>query len=156
MEYTEVDIRLKEVSPYADILAARFNEIEFESYAEDEGGVKAYVQTHLLDENAVKEIITEVAVLSKLSFTIKKVKQENWNALWESNFEPVHINDRCVIRAHFHDAFPRSKCNFNMEMEEPEWANVNYDKPNYQDVIYYSRNYLLIVCIRSKHIAIHR
>ena len=25
-----------------------------------------------------------------------------------------------------------------LEMEEPEWANVTYDKPNYQDVIYYS------------------
>ena len=25
-----------------------------------------------------------------------------------------------------------------LEMEEPEWANVNYTKPNYQDVIYYS------------------
>ena len=109
MQYTEVDIRLKEVSPYADILTARLNEIEFESYAEDEGGVKAYVQTHLLDENAVKEIMTEVAVISELSFTIKKVKQENWNMLWESNFEPVCINDKCVIRAHFHNAFPEAE-----------------------------------------------
>ena len=25
-----------------------------------------------------------------------------------------------------------------LEMEEPEWANVSYTKPNYQDVIYYS------------------
>ena len=25
-----------------------------------------------------------------------------------------------------------------LEMEEPNWANVNYTKPNYQDVIYYS------------------
>ena len=25
-----------------------------------------------------------------------------------------------------------------LEMEEPNWANVNYEKPNYQDVIYYS------------------
>ena len=23
-------------------------------------------------------------------------------------------------------------------MEEPDWANINYTKPNYQDVIYYS------------------
>ena len=23
-------------------------------------------------------------------------------------------------------------------MEEPDWANVSYEKPNYQDVIYYS------------------
>ena len=25
-----------------------------------------------------------------------------------------------------------------LEMEEPDWANVSYEKPNYQDVIYYS------------------
>ena len=43
MEYTEVDIRLKEVNPFADILVAKLNEIEFESFVEDENGVKAYV-----------------------------------------------------------------------------------------------------------------
>jgi ribosomal protein L11 methyltransferase len=106
MEYTEVDIRVNPVAPFTDILVARLNEIEFESYTEDDTGVKAYVQTHLLNETAVKEIITEVAELCELTFTITKVKQENWNEQWENNFEPVHINDRCVIRAHFHNAFP--------------------------------------------------
>ena len=85
---------------------ARLNEIEFESYNEDKTGVKAYVQTHLMDEGAVKEIIAEVAELCELNFTINKVKQENWNEQWENNFEPVHINEKCVIRAHFHDSFP--------------------------------------------------
>ena len=106
MEYTELDIRINPVAPFADILVARLNEIEFESYNEDEAGVKAYVQTPLLDENAVTAIINEVAELCELSYTITKVKQENWNKKWENNFEPVHINERCVIRAHFHAEFP--------------------------------------------------
>jgi ribosomal protein L11 methyltransferase len=106
MEYTEVDIRLKSVNPFADIIVARLNEIDFESYAEDENGIKAYVQTLLLNENAVKEIISEVAELCELTFSISKVKQENWNKQWESNFEPVFINDKCVIRAHFHQPIP--------------------------------------------------
>jgi len=105
MEYTEIDIRLSPVVPFADILVARLNEIEFESYCEDEAGVKAYVQTDLLVENAVKEIINDVAKLCEISYTITKVEQENWNKKWENNFEPVHINNKCVIRAHFHDAF---------------------------------------------------
>jgi len=25
-----------------------------------------------------------------------------------------------------------------LEMEEPDWANVNYPKPDYQEIIYYS------------------
>ena len=24
------------------------------------------------------------------------------------------------------------------KMEEPDWANINYEKPNYQDIIYYA------------------
>jgi ribosomal protein L11 methyltransferase len=106
MEYTELDIRLKEVNHFADILVAKLNEIKFESYAEDENGVKAYVQTQLLNKDAVKEIISEISELTELSFTISKVKQENWNAEWESNYTPVFINKTCVIRAHFHNAFP--------------------------------------------------
>ena len=105
MEYTKIDIRLNPIVPFADILVARLNEIDFESYCEDEFGVKAYVQTHLLDEITVKEIINDVAKLCELSYTITKVKQENWNKKWENNFEPVHINNKCVIRAHFHAAY---------------------------------------------------
>ena len=105
MEYTEVDIRLKPVVPFADILVAMLNEIEFESYIEDETGIKAYVQTHLLNETVIKEIITEVSERCELTCNITKVKKENWNKKWENNFEPVHINNKCVIRAHFHAAF---------------------------------------------------
>ena len=47
MEYTEVNIKLSEVNPFAEIVVARLNEIDFESYYEDENGVKAYVQSHL-------------------------------------------------------------------------------------------------------------
>ena len=105
MEYTEIDSRLDTVVPFADILVARLNEIDFESYCEDEAGVKAYVKTNLLNENALKEIINDVAKLCDLSYKITKVKQENWNEKWETNFEPVHVNDKCVIRAHFHASF---------------------------------------------------
>ena len=109
MAYTEFDIRLNEVNPYADILVARLNEIEFESYSEVEGGIRAYVQTKLLDTDAAKEILSEISKLTKMSFTINKVEQKNWNAQWESNYSPVVINDSCVIRAHFHNNFPALK-----------------------------------------------
>ena len=106
MEYTEVYIKLSEVNPFAEIVVARLNEIDFESYSEDENGVKAYVQSHLLKEDLVCEILNDISKTTELSFTINKVKQENWNKQWESNFAPVTINDKCVIRAHFHDEIP--------------------------------------------------
>ena len=104
MEYIEVDIRLKEVNPYSEILIARLNEIEFESFYEYDYGLKGYVQTQLLDKDKLKNIISEISEQTELSFTLHKLKQKNWNAHWESNYLPVSINENCVIRADFHNA----------------------------------------------------
>tara|TARA_S200000501_G_C20820668_1_gene742669 strand:- start:928 stop:1761 length:834 start_codon:yes stop_codon:yes gene_type:complete len=104
MEYIEVDIRLKEVTPYSEILIARLNEIEFESFYEYDYGLKGYVQTQLLDKDKLKNIISEISEQTELSFTLHKLKQKNWNAHWESNYLPVSINENCVIRADFHNA----------------------------------------------------
>ncbi len=109
MEYSEVDIRLNKLEPYTDILIAKLDEINFESYSEDENGIKAYVQTQKLDLDALKEIISIVAEQTQISFGINKLKQQNWNARWESSYSPVFINDDCVIRAHFHKSFPKIK-----------------------------------------------
>lgn len=37
-----------------------------------------------------------------LVFQEKIIEEENWNALWESNFEPVIISSQIHVRAHFH------------------------------------------------------
>jgi len=43
------------------------------------------------------------------------VKEENWNAIWESNFEPVRVDDFVGIRAHFHPSFePAVKYEINI------------------------------------------
>tara|TARA_B100002052_G_scaffold109035_1_gene100506 strand:+ start:16094 stop:16927 length:834 start_codon:yes stop_codon:yes gene_type:complete len=109
MQYFELDIRLKEVSLFADILVAKLNEIEFESYIEDENGLKAYIQTKRLNNGAVKDIMSEVSEQTELSYRINKVKEENWNLKWESNYNPVFVNKSCVIRAQFHNSFPEIK-----------------------------------------------
>lgn len=36
-------------------------------------------------------------------FTTNNVLNQNWNAAWESSFEPVKVNDFAVIRAEFHE-----------------------------------------------------
>ena len=36
----------------------------------------------------------------------KEIEEENWNALWESNFQPIIVDDFCVLRADFHDPIP--------------------------------------------------
>jgi ribosomal protein L11 methyltransferase len=40
-----------------------------------------------------------------LKYYKSTIKEENWNTIWESNFEPVRINDFVGIRASFHPSF---------------------------------------------------
>lgn len=39
----------------------------------------------------------------QLSFTKQLIPEQNWNAVWESNFQPVIIDDFVAIRADFHE-----------------------------------------------------
>lgn len=106
MEYIEIDIRLKLVNPYAEIFIARLNEIKYESFSTDEVGLKAYIRSDLFNKKKLTEIVDEISSFTKIDLSINAIKKENWNADWENNYSPVHINKDCVIRAHFHDRFP--------------------------------------------------
>ncbi len=37
-----------------------------------------------------------------LQIDITTIAAQNWNAVWESNFEPVYVDNFCAVRAHFH------------------------------------------------------
>ena len=106
MEYIEIEIRLKLVKPYAEIFIARLNEIKYESFSTDECGLKAYIRSDLFNKKKLTEIVDDISSFTKIDLSIKVIKKENWNADWENNYSPVHINKDCVIRAHFHARFP--------------------------------------------------
>lgn len=40
--------------------------------------------------------------MEQLTWSITTITDTNWNALWESDFQPVVIDDFCSIRASFH------------------------------------------------------
>tara|TARA_B100001250_G_scaffold181543_1_gene156224 strand:- start:14675 stop:15508 length:834 start_codon:yes stop_codon:yes gene_type:complete len=105
MEYIELDIILHQSEKYADILFAKLHEIQFESCSQDEHGIKAYIPARLFDQEAVDNVLSEFLLLTNLTFKISGIIEKNWNSEWEQNYSPVFINDRCVIRAHFHDSF---------------------------------------------------
>ena len=105
MEYIELDIKLYQSEKFADILFAQLHEIQFESCSHDKNGIKAYIPAKLFDSDAVEKVLSEFSSLTNLSFIINRIKQKNWNSEWEHSYSPVFINDRCVIRANFHDSF---------------------------------------------------
>ena len=103
MEYIELNCIVEAADDYVDIVIARLSEMGYEAFEETESGVKAYVQQKLFKENYLSDFADLLDQGVKLKFSHRHVPWENWNALWESNFEPVVIKDFCIIRADFHD-----------------------------------------------------
>ena len=111
MKYIELEFMLKECDPYADILIAKLTEINFDSYIEFDNGIKAYVKKQFFDQDLIEEVVDEMSSLTSISFEVSELKEQNWNIKWEKSFEPVNINEICVVRADFH-----SPCNVKYEI----------------------------------------
>jgi len=104
VNYIQVDIKLSEKEPYSDIITAKLNEIEFESYQETDTGLQAYIQKIHFDEELLNDAFKILDKQVDFDFTLKEIQQQNWNADWEGSFDPIYINEQCVIRADFHSA----------------------------------------------------
>lgn len=115
MSYIEIDFKISPLQPAAEILVAELSELGFESFVEGEEGLKAYI----IEKDYQKSDIDKLFVMSNPEFIISynqtKVADQNWNAKWESEYEPVFIDDRCYIRAPFHDKKPHVEFNILIE-----------------------------------------
>ncbi len=81
-----------------EILMAELIEIGFDGFEERESELIAYVEQSVLNPDALNEILKNHTA----AFTKKALEEKNWNKEWESNFQPVIIDDKVLIRAHFH------------------------------------------------------
>jgi len=104
VEYLEFKFKVSPLQPWKDILEAELGEVGFESFADTENGVDAYVQVENFDEEAFNSMDVLNNGLCEIDFEKNKVIPKNWNEEWEKNFSPINVDNRCVIRAPFHDA----------------------------------------------------
>jgi ribosomal protein L11 methyltransferase len=94
-----IQIEFTGITPeQSSILVAQLSEISFEGFEETATNLKAFIPTNNYDEGALKKISTQY----KVSFSKTTIEETNWNEVWESNFEPVIIDDFVAIRADFH------------------------------------------------------
>mgnify|MGYP000843924050 FL=1 len=111
MDYYKVEIKITPFEEWLrDVLASQLAETGYESFVETEGGIDAFVPAPQFNESELEFVLS--AFEDDFSFSVHKelIKSRNWNEEWEKNyFEPLVINNECVIRAPFHKAFPKAK-----------------------------------------------
>lgn len=105
MEYVELKYPVEGQASVAEELMALLGELGFESFVEEGNELLAYIQSAQFNSNILIENYWPENIDPK-KFSWKAIPDQNWNAVWESNFEPVTIAGRCHIRAPFHPAVP--------------------------------------------------
>lgn len=99
MDYIELNIPVSSAEQ-AEIATAMLADFPFESFSEEKGALKAYIPKESLF--SCKEDVDDVlASLGITGVAYIEIETQNWNALWESNFQPVEIDGICTIRAPF-------------------------------------------------------
>ena len=103
MEYIEFRAKIEPLEVGRDILIAELSEFGFESFVETEDGVEAYIQKLEFDESSINKLQVLKNLDFTISYSIKSIADQNWNAEWEKSFNPINVDNRCYIRAPFHD-----------------------------------------------------
>jgi ribosomal protein L11 methyltransferase len=86
-----------------DILMAELGEIGFDIFEDLDSGLAAYCPADVYDASHVQEIIDRYRFLGSIDVTYHDIEKENWNAVWETNYDPICISDHVYIRASFHE-----------------------------------------------------
>lgn len=115
MDYIEVSMSgLSALA--AEILPAELAEFGFEAFSEEEDGrLNAFIPSRSFDVMPVANFLEERSSAMGFSYTVTRIPARNWNAVWESGYEPVFISCRCMIRAPFHQ--PRPDALFDLVIE---------------------------------------
>ena len=88
-----------------ELLIALLANAGFESFEETDTTLKAFIKENEFNQRALDEVINPL----NLTYTSSIIEQQNWNAQWESSFEPILVNDFVAIRAAFHQPIKNVK-----------------------------------------------
>jgi len=108
------DFNVEPAIPGCEILIAELSQLGFDSFQEHENGISAYVDSKISSEIDLKDIQILNTEEFKISFEINSIEKQNWNIKWESNFEPIYVDNICCVRAPFH---PKSDYKYDLVIE---------------------------------------
>ena len=87
---------------FRDILTAELAEYGFDTFMETPEGFEAYTEEDHFDKQAVEEVRERYSALTPVEFYFEQIQKKNWNEEWEKSYEPINVDDKCLIRAEFH------------------------------------------------------
>jgi ribosomal protein L11 methyltransferase len=122
-EYIQIEFDFNNQEQF-DMLVAELADLGFDGFNEEElrpgqndgvalsnglgigaGHCKTFMLADQFEEDQVQNELDIIFNKYVLTYSKSIIKEQNWNAVWESNFDPVRVGDFVGIRAHFHPTF---------------------------------------------------
>ncbi len=88
------------------MLVTMLAEIGFDSFMDEAHVLKAYRSAENRDDVAVEGLLSDPAFIGIQLLNVEEMPDKDWNELWESSYQPVVVNERCRVRAPFHEPDP--------------------------------------------------
>lgn len=107
MEYTKITCFPDPNEEIArELLMAELGNAGFESFAETDETIEAYIPTKDFDPEILKTEAFLQNDFFRFTYAIEIIADQNWNEVWEQNyFEPLLIEEQVLIRAPFHTTY---------------------------------------------------
>lgn len=111
MDYRKITIGILPYEEWLrDVLIAQMAEIGFDSFVDLNNGMEAYIPADSYEKEKLNEILLNFSDDFKFELKSELIADRNWNEEWEKNyFKPLVVANECVIRAPFHQEFPKLK-----------------------------------------------
>ena len=89
-----------------DMFVTMLADLGFDSFMDDESGLKAYYSADKRDDLAIENLFSEPAFFGIQLLHVEEMPDKDWNEVWEASYQPVVVNERCRVRAPFHEPDP--------------------------------------------------
>jgi ribosomal protein L11 methyltransferase len=100
MYYTKLQVTCQ--ADFVELLIAEVAEVGFDTFMETDHGFEAYVEEEKFNSDSLQAIKEKYTDSTPLVFEFDRIEKQNWNEEWEKNYEPINVDDKCLIRAEFH------------------------------------------------------
>ncbi len=87
---------------FSEMLMAEIAQAGFDTFMETEKGFEAYVEQSQFDKTKLYLIRDKYAAVTPVVFYQDRIEKQNWNEVWEKSYEPIVVENQCLIHASFH------------------------------------------------------
>ncbi|MBR4198525.1 MAG: 50S ribosomal protein L11 methyltransferase [Bacteroidales bacterium] len=114
MEYCEIKLTITPTVPFAEIIMAELGDAGYDSFVETDSGLLAYIPKNQYDEEKLKAVLRSVEGC-QATYELATIPDQDWNAAWEKEHQPVMVDNFCWIYAPFHQPNPNAEYNILIE-----------------------------------------